>query len=155
MEIPFEHNKFESQRISIQPAGWFSGVKLLVNGSEAKRKKGKFIIRSDSGEEVTVQLKSNFIDPIPKVIIDEQEILLAKPLQWFEYLWMGLPIILVFVGGALGGVVGFSACYSSARLFRSDKSILSKYVLTGFITLAAVIIYFILAIIFQILVGAA
>jgi len=153
MDIPFEHDSFKNQNLSVKQAGWFSGAKLLINGIAAKKSKGKFVVRADTGEEMHIQLKSNLIDPIPKVVIGDQKMLLAKPLKWYEYIWMGLPIGLAFIGGAIGAFVGASACYSSARIFRGERSIFSKYALTGLISVTAVIIFFILAIVVQLLIG--
>jgi hypothetical protein len=54
---------------------------------------------------------------------------------------MGLPILLVFVGGVLGALVGISASYAGARVFRSGRGLGAKYLLSGAISLGAVAIY--------------
>ncbi len=58
---------------------------------------------------------------------------------------MGLPFILAFVGGALGGGIGFFAAYSNGRVFRSNRSTAAKYILSALISIAAVIVYLIVA----------
>jgi len=63
------------------------------------------------------------------VVIGDETVLLARPLAWYEYVWVGLPVLLVFAGGALGALVGVVATYTSARIFRSDRGAFAKYVL--------------------------
>lgn len=58
-------------------------------------------------------------------------------LRWHEYLWAGLPLLLVLVGGAIGGLVGATAANYNVKLFRSDTPKVTKYVLTGLISLMA------------------
>ena len=102
--------------------------------------------------EIILKVKNNFLDPIPKIEIDKEEIQLARPLTWYEYTWMGLPIILVLAGGGLGALIGILATYSSSRVFRSERSTFSKYLVTGIISVIAVIVFFVLAVIFEMLI---
>ncbi|MFQ5846202.1 MAG: hypothetical protein ACE5IQ_00855 [Candidatus Methylomirabilales bacterium] len=112
-------------------------------------KRGTYRVRDAHGKEVTIKIKGNFLDPVPGLEIDGEELRLARPLTWYEYVWMGVPIILVFAGGALGGLIGVSATYSSARIFRSERTPLSKYLISGLISLAAVFVFFILVAILE------
>jgi hypothetical protein len=52
----------------------------------------------------------------------------------------------------LGGALGFSAFYLNTQVFRSDQTATAKYLLTGAISLAALVVYIILAGLFQILI---
>jgi hypothetical protein len=149
MEFPISHSGFEGQNLSVATAGFFRGARVLHNGNPVERRKGRYAVRSDRGEEVFIQLKSNFIDPIPKVILGHETIFLARPLTWYEYLWLGLPILLVFAGGGLGALVGITATYASARIFRSDRGAFAKYGITAVISLVALIAFVVLAVIAQ------
>ena len=72
-----------------------------------------------------------------------------KPnLRWHEYLWAGLPLLLVLVGGAIGGLVGATAANYNVKLFLSNTSKATKYVLTGLISLMAPLIAFALSSLF-------
>lgn len=71
---------------------------------------------------------------------------LGRPLTGCEYAWLGLPIVLVTMGGALGGALGFGGAYSSARVFRSDRSGFTKYTLTGLISVSAAIMFLTVAV---------
>lgn len=78
-------------------------------------------------------------------MIGEEVIELAPPLKWYQYLWIGLPLILVFVGGGLGGVIGVIAASSNGWVFRSNRSTAAKYILSALISIAAVIVYLIVS----------
>jgi hypothetical protein len=153
MEIRISHPGFEGQNLSVETAGFFRGARVLHNGNPVERRKGRYPVRSNRGEEVLIQLKSNFIDPIPKVIFGDETIVLARPLTWYEYVWIGLPILLVFTGGGLGALVGVAATYASARIFRSDRGALAKYGITALISVVALIAFVILAVIAQQMIG--
>lgn len=146
MDIPIDHPSFLRRHLVVRPAGLLRGVKLLQNNSEVKGKRGRYEVRDDADKTRVVELKGRFIDPLPSLSIDGEAIELGRPLAWYEYAWLGLPMVLVTVGGALGGALGFGAAYSSARVFRSDRSGFAKYALTGFISISAAIIFLTLAV---------
>jgi hypothetical protein len=150
MEIPVEHPAFSGRGLRIRTAGLLKGARLVVDGEERKAKRQRYKLRDDSGREVEVRLKSNVFDPIPKVEIDGQTITLARPLTWYEYAWMGLPIVLVFAGGGLGALIGLSSLYASTRVFRGNRGPLARYGLTAGVSAAAVLGFLILAVIVQV-----
>ena len=152
MEIPIKDERFEGQELVVKTAGFFKGPHLLLNGNPLKGKRGRYSVRNKADNEISVTLKYNWFDPIPKVKIEDKEIELARPIKWYEYIWMGLPIILVFLGGVLGAGIGIFATWSSARIFRSDRGICSKYILSAIISIIAVIVFFILAGFLQVLI---
>lgn len=153
MEIPISRSGFEGQNLSVETAGFFRGARVLHNGNPVERRKGRYPVRSNRGEEVLIQLKGTFLDPIPKVIFGDETIVLARPLTWYEYVWIGLPVLLVFTGGGLGALVGLVATYTSARIFRSDRGALAKYGITALVSIVALIAFVILAVIVQQMIG--
>jgi len=150
MEIPLAHERFSDQKLSIRAASWLRGPQLLRDGNPVKGKRGKYTVQDNSARESAVELKYNFIDPIPKLRIDGESVEVARSLLWYEYLWMGLPILLIFVGGALGAIVGLTATYSSARIFRGERSVFAKYLLSGVTTIVAIIVFVVLAVLVEI-----
>lgn len=153
MDIAIDHPSFHRRHIALRPAGFFSGPKLLQNNAEVSGKKGRYEVRDDSDEARIVEIKGRFLDPLPKLTVDGEEVALGRPLTWYEYAWLGLPIFLVFAGGAIGGAFGFLAAYSSARLFRSDRTAVAKYALSGLISISAGVAYIIAVVMLQIALG--
>ena len=135
----------EGQNVSLRLAGIFSGAKLLLNGQELAKEKGIFNLRSNTGSTLQVRLKGRFLDPIPNVVVGENTIELAPPLAWYQYAWLGIPILLVFLGGAIGGLCGGLAAAISSRIFRSERSEGVKYALTGLVSLGAFVTYVMVA----------
>ena len=62
-------------------------------------------------------------------------------LQWYEQAWCGLPLLLMFVGGALGGACGGLGYGISAAVFKKALPTPVKYVLSLLITAAAFGLY--------------
>jgi len=108
MQLVIEHPRFKSRRFAVETAGWFSGPRLLVNGSVVEKRQGRYAVPPDSGVEVSVELKYNLFDPIPKVKIDDQPLEVAPPLHWYEYAWVGIPVLLIFREHAHQSVENYS-----------------------------------------------
>jgi hypothetical protein len=136
MEEPMEygvvHPFFERRQLAVRTAGLFKGSVLLLDGQPMKAKMGRYVIKNDAGDDTAVR-----IDATPAF-------------SWHEYAWIGIPVLLVFVGGALGGGLGVAAAYSNSRIFRSDRGTGTKYLLTGLTTVAALVAFLVLATAIQI-----
>lgn len=153
MDYPFEHRDFQSRTLALRTSGFFAASRLVVDGAEVTATKGKFSVHDDQGRPKELKLKASFLDPVPKVILDGTTIALVSPLKWYEYAWMALPVVLVFSGGALGALFGMTAAYSSTRIFRSDRGVIAKYLLSGVASLGAVAAFFAGAIALQVLIS--
>jgi len=110
-------------------------------------------MHDNHGNDVVISIKHKFLDPVPGVEVNGEKVELARPLMWYEYLWMGLPILLVITGGAIGALTGFGAATASSHVFRSQRGTTAKYLITAAISIAAVFTYLLLAIIIQLLLG--
>jgi hypothetical protein len=153
VQIEIKHPAFRSKRLSVETASFFTGPKLLLNGVVVKRNGKGYLVNSDTGQEVAVKVIYNFLDPIPKMKVSGEMIELAKPLQWYEYMWIGIPMLLVFAGGALGGFVGAGSTVINGRIFRSDRGALSKYALAAVTTVAGAAVFFVIAVAVQLAIG--
>jgi hypothetical protein len=154
MRIEVRHPAFTTQHLAVETASLLGGPKLLLNGEVVKRQKGRYAVAMDSGAETLVQMKYNLVDPVPTLKIDDESVRLADPLQWYEYAWGGMPILLVFVGGALGGLIGGIASVTNGRILRSGRGIAARYGLTAIVTLSAAVIFFVLAVALRFWMGA-
>jgi hypothetical protein len=139
---------FEGRTILLKPAGLFNNVKLIVDNEVMKPTKwgGKYTLRRTDGTEVQARLRSNLVDPIPQLEVDKKMYLAVKPLPWYQLVWSAIPILLFFAGGAIGAIIGLLAAYANTRIFRSELQAVLKYVVTGLVTIAALVIVLILAV---------
>lgn len=147
---------FEGQNIEIKPAGFFSGAKVLVNGETAPKgpKRGQMALRKNDGTEVIAHWQPTMLGfDMPKLVVDGEVIEIAKPIKWYEMVWSALPILLVFMGGLFGVLVGFIGFTINAKVFRSELNTLVKFLLTAGISVASGIGYFILAMLFYAVTG--
>jgi hypothetical protein len=147
MRIPFELEGFTGQVLEVETAGWFSGPKLLLDGQLAPKgpKRNQYLLPREGGLKQLVQLKQVFIDPVPQVIVEDEVIQLVQPLSLVQWIWSALPIILIFMGGAIGGAVGGAAFWINTRIFRSEMGSVEQYILVGLTSTIAVFIYLILS----------
>lgn len=120
---------FEGRRIIFQKAGLFSSPKLFIDGKEAQRaeKKGQYLLCYNNGSTVKAYFRSMFLDPIPKLVVGEQTILIAEPFKPYEWFIVGLPFVLVLFGGAIGGMLGGIAAATNGYIFRSKLDTAIKY----------------------------
>lgn len=134
---------FEDKEVLIRLSYWV-GPKLFISGNKIKpfkkniiTKNREFNITSNYGNPVNIKFKHRPLDLVPKVYIDGNEFKLARQLNTWEYIWICLPLILVFIGGALGSLIGTVALYSNSILIRRPKNVLIRYLLPGITTLAS------------------
>lgn len=147
MEIAVQHDKISSFNVMVRTAGIFTSAKLIINGDIIKGKNNKY----ELGNGTVIELKHKFADPIPDVFIDNVKIEIAPAINGFAYIWAALPIVLLFIGGALGGLIGALATYLNFRIFRNTKNTAQKYIFTFLITLSAVLLFIIIVTIIQVM----
>ena len=146
---------FEGQNLQVDVRFW-SGPKLLVNGEPAHKgsKRGEMLLQRNDGKQVTATWKPQFLGlDIPQLTIDGKTIRLVEPLKWYQWVWSGWPVILIFVGGALGCAAGLIGLMLNAKVFRADLNGVLKYAATGAISTLAVIAYFAAAVVLSLLIG--
>ena len=105
----------EGQNIEVEARFW-SGPTLLVNGHPAPKgsKRGEMLLRCNDGTQVIARWKPQCMGfDVPQLVVRDKVIRLVEPLKWYQWLWSGLPIVLVFVGGAVGGALEPSHCSST------------------------------------------
>ncbi len=109
--------------------------------------------QSDSAPSAGVKLRTaapttHAAPPVPPAILRtpihqaaEQKI----KLTWYEHIWIALPVALLGVGGAIGGACGGAAWAINKTVFQKTENPILRYVWTGLISVAAGVVYLILA----------
>lgn len=146
MNYPIKLSGFEGQTLEVNPGSFFSSPQLLINGQPAPKgsKRGQLLLRRNDGREVTATWKVGALGfDVPSLEVDGQSIQLVEPLKTSQWLWAGLPILLLFIGGFFGAIAGIIAFAINVRIFRSELNILLKFLLTGVISVLAGVVYFI------------
>jgi len=140
MRYPVHLDGFEGQTLEIQPGSLFSGPKVFVNHEPASKGKGReILLRRNDGASVVARLKpSVFGLDVPHLVVEGKTIRAVDPLKWYVWVWIALPILLVFVGGALGGIVGALGLTTNARIVRSKMNGPAKFALTAAVSVFVV-----------------
>jgi len=150
MEYVIDHPDFKTHKIILIAGSVFRRAKVSQDGTIIPRKlvilKGlnKYAVMDDKGNPRELVLKFRIYDPIPKITMDGIEIIVAKKLKWYEYVWSCLPLIMVF-GGGLGALIGLIASFSNVNVLRKDKPTPYRYGISGAITVLAFVVFSVLA----------
>jgi hypothetical protein len=137
MDIRVSHPQFAKQELVVRTGGLLRSAKLLLTGTVLKPVKGVYKIKNDAGNEVDMKLGISWIDAVPPLTIDGVKFRLARPFSWYEWVWIGLPAVLIPIGGFLGALIGIYACYSSSRVVRGSGSAVMRYGISGLISIFA------------------
>ena len=140
MEFQIKYPGFEGQNLTVKSEGPYNS-KLFLNSKPLTKENQIYKIKDNVGTEVLVQLKSNLLDPVPNLTINKIPFLLADPLKWYEYIWLGLPFLLVVTGGAVGGAFGSLAAHTNAVIFRGKRGTFTKYALSALVSTSSFIAF--------------
>jgi hypothetical protein len=146
-DFPIEPVGFEKRNMVIHPNYW-GPSKIFLDGKRLVPIKKKLFSRSrdyvaisNFGKDVTLRLKQRILDLVPILYIDGQEFQIARPLTKWEYLWICIPLIFLFGGGFVGGLLGGAATYSNSILMRKLRNIFLRYLFTGGTTVMALLLF--------------
>jgi hypothetical protein len=147
MRYTAEFPGFEGHEIAVEISNPFGSPKLLVDGTPAPagNEANTFALVRNDGKTATAQLKSGSLGSSVEVVIDGIPYSVMEPLQWYEWAWNCLPILLICAGGAVGGAFGGGALVLNLRVFRSQASPVARYLLTAAVTAAALAAYLVIA----------
>jgi hypothetical protein len=137
-------------KVEVELQGAFHAPRILVDGQPAAKgsKRGQYMLPGTDGHESAVELKTSFLDPVPHVLWAGKKITLADALKWYQWIWCAFPVLLLFVGGAIGGALGGLGVTLNVRIMRSDMSGVLRYAITALISVAALGIYLVVAVLF-------
>lgn len=135
------------RKVEVETRAVFGGARVLVDGQPAPKgpRRAQFLVRGTDGRDSVLELKTSVLDPVPQVLWAGQTIKLEEALKWYQWLWSGVPLLLVFLGGAIGGLVGAVAVTLNVRILRSDMSGILRYTATAFVSVAAYGMYLAIA----------
>jgi hypothetical protein len=146
---------FEGQNIEVRNSFW-TGPKLMIDNEPAPKgsKRGEMILVRNDGRQVTALWKPQGLGlDVPQLVVEGKTVNFVEPLKWYQWVWSGLPIALVFIGGLLGAIAGFAGFSINARIFRTKMNGILKYVVTGVISLAVTVVYLFAATLIRMLIG--
>jgi len=148
MNYPIRVEGCEGQNIEVRPSTMFTDPKLFINGQPASKgpNRKQMVLRRNDGREIIAMWKPRLLGlDVPQLSVDGKIIDVVEPLKWYEWIWSGLPILLIFSGGLIGGIIGFIGFTFSTKIFRSSLSTAAKYIASAGVSVLAVIVFFVAA----------
>ncbi len=100
----------------------FGLPQIWVDYLRVSSRPGAVRVEDDNGEDVRIVLRRAF-NRFPKIEIDGQPVNLGRGFAWYEWIWIGLPLLLIVVGGVIGAIVGALTATYNAHIFRTQKSV--------------------------------
>jgi hypothetical protein len=133
-------------RITVTDPGVFSGSKLLVDGRPApKAGWGHYWLTRPDGSRVKVRLAHGFTSSIPAVVVGTLRYDVGPKLPAVLVAFALVPLGLIFVGGAIGGLCGGVAWGVNNQIARTSwPTVLKIPVMLG-VAAAAFGVYLIVA----------
>ena len=143
-EISSPH--FQSNKLSVRTS-LLSSAKLQQNGGNLKKTKGTYQAIDDQGNTVEIKMGFDFLNLAPNLEIKNETIYLFPRMKWYIYAWVYLPLfVLFFQGGAIGALIAIIGVTQNLKIFRSQKPIAVKFVITGFIAALVWVFYIVIII---------
>ena len=104
-----------------------------------------FAVPMSDGTYRQVCLKNIVYDTVPQAQVDGRPLVLARPLETWQYVVAALPLLLVFAGGFIGGAIGAAAAYTNISVMRSERSITARVAICLILLVVALLAYGLLA----------
>lgn len=122
--------------------------KLTQNGilvNQLTEKGRPFLLKTNEGVIVKAFPKNTLPDFALSLGINGTKHRISKKLKWYEYVLGGFPILLLFIGGAIGGGLGAMSTIMNYSIFRDEEtSTTSKYLKVVGIVILSYLVYFLL-----------
>ena len=151
MKYAFQLSDYPNSNFEIETSIWTNRSKLWMDDDllEQSKEKGKpFLIPTTDGNFVKAFSKPSFPEFVPILEINGQKNQVVKKLKLHEYIIGGLPIMLVFMGGLIGGIIGMIGALTNFSIFRKEGSEISKYIKVIGIIAVTYILYSYLIVLF-------
>lgn len=120
MDYPFTLPGHSDLNLSLRLGGLFTGARILKDGIPLKKSKAVVLVPLADGSSLELKMKVGMDMYTPKILFAGQEIEVLPPLPVFWVVWAYLPLLLIFVGGAIGGLCGGAAAAGTLSALRSD-----------------------------------
>ncbi len=124
--------------------------KLYQDGELLKRSKGKYLVKTTSGD--TEEMKVVYgLDFVHVVTFRGRKFPLEERLSPLEYVLGGLPVLLIFIGGAIGAAIGIMGAIWTYDYFRTEKRTGMQIAVALGIAALCYVLYLAVAILFQLI----
>ena len=122
MKFTIKRKELAGETLEIERSA-FSGKLLVKQGDKQitplKEKGRPYELDMKDKSQGRLIIRSRWLDPIPVVMLDNQEILLAEKLRWIDYLFGCFPALMFLVWGPLPTLIAFFMLMANFRILRT------------------------------------
>ncbi len=123
---------------------WTGKSKILVDGNPTKKLNRKSFSYESDDQTYSIKLTGNSLFGM-SLDVNGETIEVLKKLHPLEIIVSLIPVILVFLGGALGGLIGAGAIIINLSVMRNTDKILIKIIEPLAVSVAAYYLYLLIA----------
>ncbi|MBY0358370.1 MAG: hypothetical protein K2W82_10250 [Candidatus Obscuribacterales bacterium] len=108
--------------IELHSSNWGGRASANLDGKQLERAREKgwpFIVPGKKGKSHKLYVRAHFLDPVPAVTLDQQEILLAEKLRIVDCFFAVLPIGMFIGHGPLPTLLGYFVVSANFKILRS------------------------------------
>lgn len=127
--------------------GSFGKFRVFWNGEKVEKQDKSYWVNVN-GELKELNVKASIWSGEPNVFLDGKEVEITVKLKGYQMALSFLPLLLVLLGGALGGLVGVFGIMLNFKIFRSNMPTAAKVILSIIMLPIAFGVYFIVALAF-------
>lgn len=132
------------RRLVLTPS-MLTGPKLTLDGQKLPREKGMHLVRQPEGPALRIKLKPRFVDPYPRMFVDDVEVVVMKSMPALATFWACVPLLCLLLGGCIGGIIGALATTTNYRLLRSSHPPLVRYLMVSAVNVGTLFFFVVLA----------
>lgn len=141
MKYKVEIKGFEGQNIEVQ-TGVFSSPKLFVDGVPVPvdKKTDRMILQHKDGTQYRCKWNQrSFGLDVPALEVEGIPVQVVSPLHWATWVWCVLPVLMLFIGGAIGAFIGIIGAGVNIIIFRTGMKTYLKFILTAAVLILVVV----------------
>ena len=146
MKVVISNEQTQFQTWVYKESFW-TGSKSLYIGDVpcAKLNRNTFLVHTSDGREVHFVAQGNLFSGVKLTSMEFGDIVVARPLVWYEYILAFLPLLLIILGGLIGAVFGVISCGVNLAISRSEMNPVMKIVTSLFSILIATVLWLVFA----------
>lgn len=148
MKYAFRLPDFPLNNFELETPAWKGKPTLFMDGEILKQsaEKGEpYLIPAGNGTFVQAFPKYKFPDTVPALEINGQKNQIAEKLHPIQFIFGALPVVLLFLGGAIGGATGLMGALLNFKILRQEGSLTAKYLKVFGINVLAFALYTLIA----------
>lgn len=125
MKFCVRRKDIAGETLEFERSAWTGHVKVRMDGKELQRlneKNRPFDLPMKDKSRKKIFIRARWLDPVPVVLIDKEEVLLAERLRPIDYIFGCFPISMFLVYGSFSTLIGFFLLLGNFRILRTKMS---------------------------------